>query len=107
MDQNRVAYLEEALRVNPDDRFARYALALELAQSEQPDAAWAHFDYLLRNHPDYAATYYQAGMFLWRRGRTDEARDVVTKGIDVTGRQGNKHAQSELQRALEELSIAT
>ena len=103
MGKSRVEFLQEALNANPHDRFARYALAMELAQSDQSDAAGEHFEFLLRNQPEYAATYFQAGMFLWKKGRTAEAREVFTKGIEVTGRQGNPHAQSELRTALEEL----
>ncbi len=100
--QSRLEFLTEALRHNPDDAFTRYALALELAKSA-PQEAWRHFEYLLKHHPDYAATYYQAGMLLVGQGRRDEARRVFTQGIEVTRRQGKQHAQSELQAALDQL----
>lgn len=100
--KSRLEFLTEALRRNPDDAFTRYALALEWAKSA-PQEAWQHFDYLLAHHPDYAATYYQAGMFLLGQGRREEARQVLTKGIEVTRRQGKQHAQSELQAALDDL----
>jgi tetratricopeptide (TPR) repeat protein len=103
MDKNRVQFLHEALEASPDDTFARYALALELSTSDQPDDAWPHFEYLLNQHPDYSATYFQAGKFLAQQGRRDEARRTFAKGIEVTQRQGNRHAQSELQGALESL----
>ena len=103
--KTRREFLEEAVRSDPDNTFARYGLALELANSE-PSAAWIHFDYLLRQHPEYSATYYQAGAFLMKQGRTDEARQVLTAGMAVTGRQGKQHAQSELRAALEELDEA-
>lgn len=103
MDKTRLESLRESLENNPDDTFARYALALELSNAGQAEEAGEHFDYLLRRHPDYSATYFQAGMFLASQGRREEARQVFTKGVEVTGRQGNSHAQSELQRALDEL----
>ncbi len=104
MENNRLKFLEETLRANPGDTFARYALAMELSNSAQPADAWQHFDYLLTHHPDYSATYFQAGRFLARQGRSEEAQKVLSKGIEVTRRQGNLHAQSELQAALDELS---
>lgn len=104
MEKTRVEVLREMLAAKPDDAFARYALALELAKSDQPGDAWEHFDYLLEHHPQYAATYYQAGMFLLDRGRRQEGKEVLTRGVEVTRRQGNSHAQSELERALEELA---
>ncbi|MFB3920196.1 MAG: tetratricopeptide repeat protein [Terriglobia bacterium] len=103
MAQSRLTFLQDALNKNPDDTFARYALAMELANGASAEAAWEHFEYLLTRHPDYAATYYQAGMLLWKLGRREEARKVLSQGIEVTRRQGKSHAESELQRALEEL----
>ena len=104
MNKTRLEFLRETLAVKPDDTFTRYALALELAGSERPEDAWEHFEYLLSHQPEYSATYFQAGTFLARQGRRDEAREIFSKGIEVTGRQGNLHAQSELQRALGELA---
>jgi hypothetical protein len=105
IEKTRREFLEEALRQDPDNTFARYGLALELAQTE-PAAAWSHFEFLLRHHPEYSATYYQAGMFLIKQGRLSEARQVLAAGIEVNGRQGKQHAQAELQAALEELDKA-
>jgi Tfp pilus assembly protein PilF len=101
-EKTRREFLEEALRQDPNNTFARYGLALELAKSE-PAAAWNHFEYLLHHHPEYSATYSQAGVFLIRQGRIDEARKVLASGVEVTGRQGKQHAQAELQAALDDL----
>ncbi len=103
MEQTRLDFLQEALKKNPDDTFGRYALAMEFANTGQAESAWEHFEYLLAHHPEYSATYYQAGMLLWKQGRRDEAQKVLSQGIEVTRRQGKSHAQSELELALEEL----
>ena len=102
-EKTRREFLEEALRQDPDNTFARYGLALDLAKSE-PAAAWSHFEYLLLHHPQYAATYSQAGTFLMKQGRLEEARKVLATGVEVTGRQGKQHAQAELQAALDDLN---
>ena len=102
-EKTRREFLEEALRQDPHNTFARYGLALELAKSE-PAAAWTHFEYLLLHHPEYSATYSQAGIFLLKQGRLDEARKVLATGVEVTGRQGKQHAQAELQAALDDLN---
>jgi len=101
-EKTRREFLEEALRESPDNTFARYGLAMELAKSE-PAAAWSHFEYLLLHHPEYSATYYQAGMFLLKQGRVEEARKVLATGVEVTGQQGKQHAQGELQAVLDDL----
>ncbi len=103
MEQTRLDFLQASLKKNPDDTFARYALAMEFCNTGQAETAWEHFEYLLTRHPDYSATYYQAGMLLWKQGRREEARKVFSEGVEVTRRQGKSHAQSELERALEEL----
>ncbi len=103
VERTRREFLEETVRAQPDNTFARYGLAMELAPSE-PSTAWDHFEYLLKHHPEYQATYYQAGMFLSKQGRLEEARKVLAEGIEVTGRQGNQHAQSELRAALDDLN---
>jgi len=101
-DQMRRKFLEDVVRQQPNDPFARYGLAMELAKCD-PGAAWTHFSHLLTHHPDYAPTYYQAGTFLVKQGRTDEARKVLSDGVEVTRKQGKQHAQSELQAALDDL----
>lgn len=102
MEQTRIEFLRECIQNNPDDTFARYALGMEL-RHPAPEEAWTHFEYLLSHYPDYSATYYQAGIFLAEQGRVEEARQIFLRGIEVTKRQGNVHAQNELQAALDEL----
>ena len=102
-EKTRREFLEEALRQDPNNTFARYGLAMELAATE-PATAWTHFDYLLHHHPDYSATYYQAGVFLMKQGRLPEARAVLACGVEVTGGQNKLHAQSELKAALDDLN---
>ena len=103
MDNERVQFLQDSIATNPDDTFARYALALEFARDGRSGEAWKHFHYLIDHNPDYPATYYQAGMLLADQGRIDEARRVLNQGIDVTRRQGQAHALGELQSALDGL----
>lgn len=103
MEKSRIELLQESLEANPGATFVRYALAIELSSAGKLAESWPHFEYLLAHHPDYAATYFHAGKLLVKQGRSEEARRVFLKGIEVTGSQGNLHAQSELQAALDEL----
>jgi hypothetical protein len=102
VEPTRRELLEDMVRQQPDNTFARYGLAMELAKTD-PAAAWNQFSFLLEHHAEYAPTYYHAGAFLTKQGRVDEARSVLAKGIEVTGRQGNRHANGELQAALQDL----
>jgi tetratricopeptide (TPR) repeat protein len=101
-EKNRRELLEDMVRNQPNDTFARYGLAMELAKSE-PDAAWKQFSQLLEQHPEYAPTYYQAAAFLSKQSRLEEARIVLQNGLGVTSRQGNRHAHGELQALLDDL----
>ena len=91
MEKNRLEFLQEALAADAGNTFARYGLAMELQNTGKPAEAAQHFEYLLTHHPEYSATYYQAGILLEKLGRRDEARRVFERGIEVTGRQGNAH----------------
>jgi tetratricopeptide (TPR) repeat protein len=103
MEKTRLEMLQENLRTAPANAFVRYGLAMEFKNAGRDQEAWQQFDHLLRNHPDYWAAYYQAGTLLLKMGRRDEARQIMTKGLKVTGQQRNLHAQSELQAALGDL----
>jgi tetratricopeptide (TPR) repeat protein len=104
MEPSRIEVLQQTLQSTPDNAFVRYALALELSRSAEPGRAWEHFAYLLDRQPDYGATYLQAGMYLIGRERKEEACEIFKKGIEINQRQGNLHAKSELEAALEELT---
>ncbi len=103
MEKTRLELLQQTLEATPSNAFIRYGLAMELMNAGREQEAWHHFEHLLQKHPDYWAAYYQAGMLLLKLGRREEARAVMTKGVEVTGKQNNLHAQSELKRALDEL----
>lgn len=103
MEKSRLEFLQETLAVDPENTFVRYGLAMELQNAGKTPEARTHFDYLLTHHPDYSAAYFQAAMLLIKLDRRDEARKVLERGIEVTGRQGNAHAQSELRAALDDL----
>lgn len=103
MEKTRLEFLQETLATDPENTFVRYGLAMELQNAGKATEAWAHFDYLLTHHPEYSAAYFQAAMLLMKLDRREEARKVLEVGIEVTGRQGNAHAQSELRGALDDL----
>jgi Flp pilus assembly protein TadD len=104
MEKTRLEMLRQALDASPANAFLRYGLAIELKNSGCDEEAWEHFQHLLEHHPDYWATYYQAGTLLLKLSRRDEARQVMTRGLDVTSRLGKSHARDELQAALDDLA---
>jgi Flp pilus assembly protein TadD len=102
---NRTEALKAMVAQNPADAFARYGLAMELANTGQLESAISEFHALLEHNPNYAAAYFHGGRVLEKLGDIEQARRLYEKGIEVTGRTGDQHTRSELQAALDMLPI--
>ncbi len=100
---DRKAMLEEFLKENPSDSFARYGLALEYVKGGDIEAGLREFKTLLEKNPDYTAAYQMAGQTLAGAGRTEEAVKMLSDGIACARRTGNNHAMSEMESLLQEL----
>jgi Flp pilus assembly protein TadD len=103
MSVNRLEALKQMLEAQPENALVRYGLAQEYANSGDFEEALSHFNRLLEIQPDYSAAYYHAGRTLEKAGRTDDARVMYERGIQVTTRNGDAHTRSELQAALDML----
>src|SRR3954467_933566 len=102
-DLDRLTMLQQIVEQNPNDAFARYGLAMELANRGELEPALAEFKKLLEMHPDYAAGYFMAAQTLAKAGRSDEAKDFLVRGIVAAERTRNAHAAGEMQAMLDEL----
>jgi len=102
-DESRVATLKQVLEANPNDAFARYALALEYSNCGENDAALAEFQRLLAAHPDYTNGYFMAAQTLVRANRTSEARGMLRDGVECARRARNQHALAEMEGMLDEI----
>src|ERR1700678_3446817 len=100
---DKIAMLTEILTQNPNDAFARYGLAMELANQSQTDDAITEFDRLLSAHPDYTAGYFMEAQTMVKAGRAEEAKVRLSEGIASARRTGNQHALSEMEALLAEL----
>ena len=90
---------------DPDDSFARYAVALELRSLKRIDEAVEQLVELRRREPSYGATYYQLGELYAMSDRIDDAREAFRAGVDVARAAGDRHTQSELEVALDDLEM--
>lgn len=101
--KSRRQVLEEFLAKKPEDAFSRYGLALECMNSGDSAAADQHFRMLLEHHAGYVPAYLMYGQLLVRESRTEEARKVLSSGMEAASKAGNQHARSEMEVLLNDL----
>ena len=104
MPKSRLETLEEFAHERPTDAFAHYGLAMEYVNASRAEDALVTFQKLLGFNPSYTAGYHQSALLLTRLGRTDEAREMFRRGIEVAGRNGEHHSKTEMEEALHDLS---
>lgn len=100
---DKIAGLKEILALDPRNSFARYGIAVELANRGEIDSSMAEFNQLLADDPDYTAGYFMAAQTLAKGERVEEAIQRLHDGIACARRTGNTHALSEMQGMLDEL----
>ena len=104
LSAERIVKLRAFVDARPDDPFPKYALALEHRNAGDHAQAWQVFEGLLATHPDYTAGYLHAGHALLATGRKQEATLVWQRGVEACARQGDHHARSELEAALQTMT---
>jgi predicted Zn-dependent protease len=102
--KSRRQKLEEFLAKNPGDAFTLYGLALECANSGDFATAESHFRSLLHSNPDYVPGYQMYAQTLAQNDRTEDAKAILTQGIQAATRLGNQHARTEMEGLLSELA---
>jgi predicted Zn-dependent protease len=100
---DKLAGLREILALDPKNSFARYGIAMELANQGETNAAISEFDTLLATDPDYTAGYFMSAQTLAGAGRKPEAVERLKAGIACAARSGNSHALNEMQTMLGEI----
>lgn len=95
---SRLSQLLEFLQNDPNDAFTLYAIAMEYGNYDS-DMALEYYGKLLRDHPNYVATYYHAAKLYVDLGRRKEAEEIFKDGLAISLKTGKSHAYNELQRA--------
>jgi tetratricopeptide (TPR) repeat protein len=103
---DRLSMLETMVVKRPDDPFPKYGLAMEYRRLDRPEDARAAFERLIEAHPDYIPSYLMAGNLLADLELRDEARAVLSRGVQVATAARDDHARGELEVALAELGGA-
>jgi tetratricopeptide (TPR) repeat protein len=100
---NRLEQLLVFLKDQPNDNFLRYALAQEYFKIGEIEKTKTIYETLVNDSPDYSATYFHLGKLYEKMNLTEDAMQCYKNGIEVTFKNGEAHAKSELQAALLEL----
>ena len=95
-----IEQLEKLLSREPDDAFLNFGLAMQLSKEKRSEESLARFDHVIRLDPAYTAAYHQKGIALISLQRMDDARNVLTRGIEAAQRIGNGHAEAEMSELL-------
>lgn len=103
MENSRITQIKEFLKESPEDTFLNYALAIEYIGLQDYDKAKLIFEQLLRNNPEYTATYYHYGKLLLKEDKKEEAIEIFNTGIKKADLNKELHASAELRSALNEI----
>ena len=103
MKEQRIGKLKALLEQDPNDSFSRYALALEYAGANDSNQALVLLEDHVTRDPSYVPAYQQLGYLYEKLGRLQNAAAAFNKGIEIAVQQGDRHAQSEMQDALDSL----
>ena len=98
---NRLEQLRQFADDDPADPFNIYALALECLKSDVQEATSLLLG-LLKSHPDYLPTYYQAATLLAATDRPAEALSIAEQGIKLAQTKNDLKARRELQALVDE-----
>jgi tetratricopeptide (TPR) repeat protein len=102
-EKSRLEQFKEFVEMDPSDTFSRYALAMEYLGASQFDEAVHHFQEVLRLDPTYSAAYFQASIASRKSQKLVEAKQFLTKGIEVAEKKGDWHTRDEMKAALQQL----
>jgi tetratricopeptide (TPR) repeat protein len=99
--ESRIDKLTNMLAAQPEDCFLLHAMGLEYIKIRDVEQAIASFEKVLDIDENYVGTYYHLGLALANAGKKSKA--VFAKGIAVSQSLKDKHAESELRMAYDEI----
>lgn len=95
---NRLEILRQFVAEEPQDPFNHYALATELLKFNKNESRHI-FEYLLKNHSEYIATYYHLGALYIELDEHELAEKTYISGMDLAHKIGNGKTLKELKGA--------
>jgi len=89
--------LEQLLQSGKDGALLRFSLGSQYLKLHQPEAAIEHLQRAVAFDPDYSAAWKQLGRAFAESGKTTEALEVYSQGIEAAQRKGDKQAERDMQ----------
>ncbi len=101
--EQRIEKLKEIIANDPADSFSRYALALEYSSLNEPLTTIELLEELIQRDEKYIPAYHQLGQAFGKLNRTQEAKLVYRKGIDLAHSENDEKEEKEMREELEDL----
>ena len=101
MAEDRLERLLNLQNEQPDDSFLSFAIAQEFTKKGQFDEALRRYESLLKNDPQYVATYYHLGKLYETLDSIKKAIETYEIGKTIARQTGAHHDLKELQAALD------
>ena len=102
--EKRLAMIEAMIAKGSKDPFHHYARAMELRSLGRTEDALSAFGEVRASFPTYVPTYLMAAQVAVELGKTDDAREWLTKGLEVARAAGDGKALGELGELYERLA---
>jgi tetratricopeptide (TPR) repeat protein len=97
---SRIEQIRQMLESDAQDVFLNFALAMEYVKENRVDEAVAQFERVCEIDSKYVPAYFQKANTLADAGRPDEAKEVLTRGIEIANEIGDHHAAAEMSDVL-------
>ncbi|MDQ3073679.1 MAG: tetratricopeptide repeat protein [Bacteroidota bacterium] len=83
MQDDRLIKLLDMLKLQPDDAFLNYAVALEYESIKDKNNSEKYFKKLLKEHSAYLPTYYKAAYFFLDKQEYRTALTIIESGLKL------------------------
>ncbi|MBL8822657.1 MAG: tetratricopeptide repeat protein [Planctomycetia bacterium] len=103
-NSSRLSQLQSLLADEPNDPFLGYALAMEMESAGDTTGAIEQLQSLLLANPEYVPGFLQVGQLLIKADRLDEAKAMLTMGMQTAFKQADHHAYQEMEGILAGIS---
>ena len=93
----KIDNLQNMLDAGQDNALLRYALGSSFLKQKKYEDAIVHLSKAIEQNPSHSAAWKLYGKALIEVNKTEEAKDVFTKGIDAANKNGDIQAIKEMQ----------